>query len=334
MALLAKLKNRLGRTRENLLGNLLQAVRGHKTLDDELWEQMEEILIRGDVGVETSLKLLNGVKRRIRDLPHPGPENVLELLHRNVLEIFQESVDQAGSDKAGGGTGTDGPGVVAAPTGPHVILVVGVNGTGKTTSIAKLAKLHRDSGKTVLLAACDTFRAAATEQLEIWADRLGLELVKNQPGADPAAVAYDALQAARARQADILIIDTAGRLHTKKNLMEELRKIKRVIAKQIQSGPHETLLVLDATVGQNAISQARLFHRDLGISSIVLAKLDGTAKGGIVIAIADCLHIPVSHIGIGENIDDLERFDAGQFVEALFSKDEKSPGISPADPRS
>ena len=225
MALLAKLKNRLGRTRENLLSNLLQTIRGHKTLDDELWEQMEEILIRGDVGVETSLKLLDGVKRQIRKLPHPGPENVLELLRKNVLEIFQASVDTVGVDKAGidtagadtagaakvgldrscvDGAGIDEPGVITAPTGPHIILVVGVNGTGKTTSIAKLAKLHRDSGKTVLLAACDTFRPAATEQLEIWADRLGLELVKNQPGADPAAVAYDALQAARARQADIL----------------------------------------------------------------------------------------------------------------------------------
>lgn len=307
MALLKKLKNRLGRTRDHLIGNMLQALRGHQVLDDELWERMEEILIRGDVGVETSVKLLDEVREKVRSLPQPQPEQVLELLQRSVLEVFQDGAGRAG-----------GP-VLASP--PHVILMVGVNGTGKTTSIAKLAKLYQEEGKKVLLAGCDTFRAAAAEQLEVWADRLGLELVRNQPGSDPAAVAYDALQAARARQADILIIDTAGRLHTKKNLMEELSKIKRVIVKQNQEGPHETILVLDATVGQNAVSQAELFHRHLGISSIFLAKLDGTAKGGIVIAIADRLHIPVSYIGIGEDLEDVERFDAGQFVGALFSAD-------------
>jgi len=305
MALFKTLKKRLGRTRDNLVGNLLQTLRGRNGLDDELWERMEEILIRGDVGVETSLKLLDEVKARLHDLPHAEPEKVLELLQHSVLGIFQD-----GSEEAGAGI---------SPAPPYVILVVGVNGTGKTTSIAKLARLYQQEGKKVLLAGCDTFRAAAAEQLEVWANRLGLELVRNQPGADPAAVAYDALEAARARHADILIIDTAGRLHTKKNLMEELSKIKRVIAKQNQDGPHETILVLDATVGQNAISQAELFHRHLGISSIFLAKLDGTAKGGIVIAIADRLHIPVAYIGLGENLEDVERFDAGRFVGALFS---------------
>ena len=307
MALFKKLKNRLGRTRESLVGSLLQTLRGHKSFNNELWEEMEEILIRGDVGVETSLKLLDEVRGQIRRLPHAEPEKILELLQKSILQVFQDGAGQ--------------PGNWISPAFPHVILVVGVNGTGKTTSIAKLARLHQEEGKNVLLAGCDTFRAAAAEQLGIWADRLGLELVRNQPGADPAAVAYDALQAARARRADILIIDTAGRLHTKKNLMEELCKIKRVIAKQNQDGPHETILVLDATVGQNAISQAELFHRHLGISSIFLAKLDGTAKGGIVIAIADRLHIPVAYIGIGESLDDVERFDAGQFVGALFSTD-------------
>jgi fused signal recognition particle receptor len=307
MTLFKKLKNRLGRTRDQLVGSLLQTLRGHKSLDDELWEQMEDILIRGDVGVETSHKLLDEVKRRLHSVPESDPEKILELLQNCILEVFQN--------------GTRGSDIEISSDSPHVILVVGVNGTGKTTSIAKLAWLHQQEGRKVLLAGCDTFRAAATEQLEIWADRLGLELVKNQPGADPAAVAYDALQAALARHADILIIDTAGRLHTKKNLMEELCKIKRVIAKQIQDGPHETILVLDAAVGQNAISQAQLFHRHLGISSIFLAKLDGTAKGGIVIAIADRLHIPVSYIGIGEDLDDLERFDTDQFVRALFSID-------------
>ncbi len=307
MALLKKLKNRLGRTRDNLVGNLLQTLRGQRVLNDELWEQMEEILIRGDVGVETSLKLLQEVKQRLRGLPRPDPGKVLEILQDCVLQMLQN--------------GAAGAAAGISPQPPHVILVVGVNGTGKTTSIAKLARLHQQEGRKVLLAGCDTFRAAAAEQLAVWADRLGLELVKNQPGADPAAVAYDALQAAQARQADILIIDTAGRLHTKKNLMEELCKIKRVIAKQIEEGPHETILVLDAAVGQNAISQAQLFQRHLGISSILLAKLDGTAKGGIIIAIADRLHIPVSYIGIGEDLEDLERFDARQFVGALFSAD-------------
>jgi len=305
MALIEKLKGRLGRTRENLVGSLLQTLRGHKSLDDDLWEEMEEILIRGDVGVETSIKLLDEVRGRIHRLPHPQPENIVELLQNSILQVFRD------------GAGGLGHGIAPAP--PYVILVVGVNGTGKTTSIAKLARLHQEEGKKVLLAGCDTFRAAAAEQLEVWADRLSLELVRNQPGADPAAVAYDALQAARARHVDILIIDTAGRLHTKKNLMEELCKIKRVIAKQNQDGPHETILVLDATVGQNAVSQAELFHRRLGITSIFLAKLDGTARGGIVIAIADRLHIPVSYIGIGESLDDVERFDAQRFVRVLFS---------------
>jgi fused signal recognition particle receptor len=307
MAILDHLKKGLSRTRNHLIGDLLQVVRGQKTLDGELWEQMEEILIRGDVGVETTLKLLEELKRQILEIPHPNPETVLQLLQKNILEILQD--------------GSHTPHPVDSNTQPYVILVVGVNGTGKTTSIAKLAKLYLDEGKRVLLAGCDTFRAAAGEQLEIWADLLGLELVRNQPGVDPAAVAYDALQAARARRVDVLIIDTAGRLHTQKNLMEELRKIKRVIAKQEPNGPHETILVLDATVGQNAISQAQLFHRDLSISSILLAKLDGTAKGGIIIAIADRLRIPVSYIGIGEDLEDLERFNGRQFVEALFATD-------------
>jgi fused signal recognition particle receptor len=307
MALFKKLKNRLGRTRDHLVGNMLQALRGRADLDEELWERMEEILIRGDVGVQTSLKLLDQVRGQLRSLPRAEPGQVLEILRGSILEILEN--------------GDGRPEAEISTETPYVILVVGVNGTGKTTSIAKLARLYQEEGKKVLLAGCDTFRAAAAEQLAVWANRLDLELVSNQPGADPAAVAYDALQAARARRADILIIDTAGRLHTKKNLMEELCKIKRVIAKQSQDGPHETILVVDAAVGQNAISQAQFFHHHLGISSIFLAKLDGTAKGGIVIAIADRLRIPVSYIGIGEDLADIERFDATQFVGALFSID-------------
>jgi fused signal recognition particle receptor len=307
MALLDHLKNRLSRTRNGLIGNLARAIRGHQELDRELLERMEEILISGDVGTETTLKLLENLKREAPSLRTFGPEQMLSILQKQILEILED------------GTAEHPP--PPASRGPHIILVVGVNGTGKTTSIAKLTKMYLDHGKKVLLAGCDTFRAAASEQLEIWAQRLEVDLVKNQPGSDPAAVAFDALQATLARGADVLIIDTAGRLHTKRNLMEELCKIKRVIQKRTQNGPHEILLVLDATVGQNAISQAQLFHRDLGITGIFLAKLDGTAKGGIVIAIKDQLQIPVCYIGIGENLEDLERFNAQKFVGALFSTD-------------
>ncbi len=305
MAILNRLKERLSRTRTELIGSLARVVRGHGCLDAELLEQMEEILIRGDVGVETTAKLLEGLKEKSRAAGQLKPEQILAILRQQIEEILGDERWEESS--------------LPLSSTPHVILVAGVNGTGKTTSIAKLAKTYLDQGRTVLLASCDTFRAAANEQLEIWARRLGVGMVKNQPGADPAAVAFDALQAAQARGIDVLIIDTAGRLHTKSTLMEELKKIKRVIGKQIQNGPHETLLVLDATVGQNAISQARVFHEALGLSGILLAKLDGTAKGGIVIAIKDRLNIPVSYIGIGENLDDLERFDVGKFVGALFS---------------
>jgi fused signal recognition particle receptor len=266
---------------------------------------MEEILIRGDVGVKTAAKLLDELRKEVGTNAEVRPEQILNILRGQIEEIL----DDQGSERWS-------PSPLAKP---HVVLVVGVNGTGKTTSIAKLAKMYLDQGKRVLLAGCDTFRAAANEQLEIWADRLGIQFVKNQPGADPAAVAFDAIRAAQARGVDVLIIDTAGRLHTKKSLMEELKKITRVIGKQIQEGPHETLLVLDATVGQNAISQAQLFHEALGLTGIILAKLDGTAKGGIVIAIKDQLHIPVAYIGIGEGLDDLEPFDVHRFVGALFA---------------
>jgi fused signal recognition particle receptor len=306
MAILNRLKERLSRTRNELIGNLAKAVRGRRQIDGDLIEQLEEILIRGDVGVETSAKLLHALEEKARSREEMSSESILQTLREQIEAILtNESVTEKSSTARGG---------------LHIILVVGVNGTGKTTSIAKLAKVYLEQGRKVLLAGCDTFRAAAGEQLEIWGKRLGVDVVKNQSGADPAAVAFDALQAARARSVDVLIIDTAGRLHTKRNLMEELKKIKRVIGKQIQDGPHETLLVLDATVGQNAISQARLFHQALGLSGILLAKLDGTAKGGIVIAIKDQLHIPVNYIGIGEGLEDLERFDVQKFVGALFAE--------------
>lgn len=305
MVILSRLKEKLSRTRDGLIGNLSQTVRRHKRVDGKLLEQMEEILIRGDVGVETAAKLLDTLSREVRTNAEVGPEQILNILRGQIEDIL----DDQGSERW----------ALTPSAKPHIVLVVGVNGTGKTTSIAKLAKMYLDQGKRVLLAGCDTFRAAANEQLEIWAQRLGVQLVKNQPGADPAAVAFDAIRAAQARGVDVLIIDTAGRLHTQKSLMEELKKITRVIGKQIQNGPHEILLVLDATVGQNAISQARLFHKALGLTGIFLAKLDGTAKGGIVIAIKDQLRIPVAYIGIGEGLDDLEPFDVRRFVGALFA---------------
>jgi len=305
MVILSRLKEKLSRTRKGLIGNLSQAVRGHKRVDEKLLEQMEEILIRGDVGVETAAKLLDKLRKEFRASAEVGPEQILNMLRGQI----KETLNDQGSERW--------PSSPLAK--PYVVLVVGVNGTGKTTSIAKLAKMYLDQGKRVLLAGCDTFRAAANEQLEIWAQRLGVQFVKNQPGTDPAAVAFDAVRAAKARGMDVLIIDTAGRLHTKKSLMEELKKITRVIGKQIYKGPHEILLVLDATVGQNAISQARLFHEALGLTGIFLAKLDGTAKGGIIIAIKDQLHIPVAYIGIGEGLNDLEPFDVQRFVGALFA---------------
>jgi fused signal recognition particle receptor len=306
VAILTRLKDRLSRTRRELIGGLAQTIRSHKRLDEKLLEQMEEILIRGDVGVETTAKLLEGLQQGVKSSGQTDPEQILGILRRQIEEIMEEeSAERA---------------TTPSSTKPHIVLVVGVNGTGKTTSIAKLARMYLDQGKTVLLAGCDTFRAAANEQLEIWARRLGVEMVKNQPGADPAAVAFDALKAAQARGTDVLIIDTAGRLHTKTTLMEQLKKIKRVIGKQIQSGPHEILLVLDANVGQNAIPQAQLFHRALGLTGIILAKLDSTAKGGIIIAIKDRLRIPVTHIGIGESLEDLEPFDVRKFVGALFAE--------------
>lgn len=305
MAILSLMKKGLSRTRKELVGSLARAVRGHRHVDEKLLEQLEEILIRGDIGVETSAKLLEGLEEQTKAWGEVKPEQILGILRRKIEQIL--------------GDQDLGRSALPPSTTPHVVLVVGVNGTGKTTSIAKLAKLYLDQGRKVLLAECDTFRAAANEQLEIWARRLGVEVVKNQPGADPAAVAFDALRAAQARGSDVLIIDTAGRLHTKMALMEELKKIKRVIGKQIQNGPQETLLVLDATVGQNAISQAQLFHQALGLTGIFLAKLDGTAKGGIVIAVKDQLHIPVAYIGIGENLEDLQPFNVKKFVEALFA---------------
>jgi fused signal recognition particle receptor len=276
-----------------------RAFAGKHHVDAEVLEQIEELLITADVGVQTATELVE----RIAAAKAADPAQLQQVLRDEVLAALTRNVAPPPS----------------AATAPHVIMVVGVNGVGKTTTIGKLAARFSKSGKRVLIAAADTFRAAAVDQLAIWAERAGAGLVRHKDGTDPAAVAYDAVDAALARGVDVVIVDTAGRLHTKVNLMEEIKKVKRSIAKRLPEAPHEILLVLDATTGQNAVAQARMFHDALGVTGIVLTKLDGTAKGGIVIAVCRSFNIPLQYIGIGEAIEDLQDFDPARFVEALFA---------------
>jgi len=278
------------------------------TVEEALWDELEELLITADVGVSTTTKLIARVreradKERLKDGPH-----IYSVLKDEIVTILRMDT-----------SGEASPPLDLASSGPRVILVVGVNGTGKTLSIAKLAHSFKGQGKRVIIAAADTFRAAAIDQLRILAQRVGAEVICHQPGADPGAVVFDSLEAARARHADVVIIDTAGRLHTKFNLMEELVKIKRVVSRNDPRAPHEVLLVLDATTGQNGLTQARYFTEAVNVTGVFLAKLDGTAKGGIVLAICDELKIPILFIGTGETLDDLAPFDAQTFVEALSS---------------
>jgi fused signal recognition particle receptor len=305
--LLARFKSGLAKTRESVFSKIGDVLRRRPKLDENTLEEIEELLIQADVGVDPTLRIVDCLRERFADTSVSDETEgvVRELLQAEILKILQPADTSRRVSKLGK---------------PHVILVVGVNGVGKTTAIGKLANRYQAGGKKVLLAACDTFRAAAIDQLAVWAERSGAEIVRHQPGADAAAVAFDALQAATARGIDVVLIDTAGRLHTKVNLMEEVKKIHRVLAKGVNGAPHETLLVLDATTGQNAVAQARQFHSDLELSGLILAKLDGTAKGGVVIAIADELGIPVQMVGLGEGIDDLSDFDAEIFVKALFEE--------------
>jgi len=275
--------------------------------DDALREEVEELLLGADVGVKATSLLLERLQERWRREGGKGPQGVLGLLREELLRLLAEAVPR------GQLWGSEGP----WPQ-PAAVLVVGVNGTGKTTSIAKLAHLYRSQGLRVLLAAADTFRAAAIEQLRQWGERVGAEVVAHRPGADPAAVVFDALQAAQARGADLVLVDTAGRLHTKVNLMEELRKVCRVMEKQLPGAPHEVLLVLDATTGQNAVQQARHFTEAVGVTGVFLAKLDGSAKGGVVFAIVQELGLPVLFVGTGEGPEDVAPFQAAQFVDALL----------------
>ncbi|MEK7400008.1 MAG: signal recognition particle-docking protein FtsY [Candidatus Poribacteria bacterium] len=294
----------LTKTRTSFLGRIGDLLSRKTKIDPELLEEMEEILIQSDVGVETTLKIVANVRERVKNEKLEGtPGSITQLLKDEITGIL-------GKEKQ----------IIDIDTHkPFVIMVLGVNGTGKTTTIAKLSAKYSREGKKVILAAADTFRAAAVEQLEIWSQRVGgLDFIKHQEGSDPAAVAFDAIQAAIARGSDVVIIDTAGRLHTKKNLMEELKKIKRVADRTLPGAPHEILLVLDATTGQNAISQVRQFKEAVEVTAIALTKLDGTAKGGIVIAIKGEFGIPVKLVGVGEKLDDLEDFSPEEFIDALF----------------
>jgi fused signal recognition particle receptor len=297
------LKERLSKTRSKITSSLSSVLSFGRKIDDDLLDELEETLIKDDIGVETTDKLISELRQAYRDRKIAKSEEVIPFLKEHIKNYWPAQDRQ----------------LHAAPSGPTVILVAGVNGTGKTTSIAKLAYILNRSGKKVIVAACDTFRAAAVEQLSIWADRIGVQIVKHQAGSDPAAVAFDACEAAAARNVDILILDTAGRLHTKKDLMLQLTKIRDVVAKKMPGAPHEVLLVLDGTTGQNAISQAQLFTEAINVTGIFLAKLDGTARGGIVIAIKDHLNIPVKFVGLGEKPEDIAEFDPANFVEALFA---------------
>lgn len=297
-----RLQASLKKTREDTFKKLNRIFTAKRKIDDDLLDEIEEILIAGDVGVETTLDIIDKLKQRVRDEKYETSDELECLIRDEIKNIL---IVPASQDKQG----------------LQIVLVVGVNGTGKTTSIAKLAHKYKSEGKSVLLAAADTFRAAAIEQLSVWAERVNCEIIKHQDGADPSAVVFDAISAAQARSVDYLIIDTAGRLHTKSNLMAELNKIVRVINKRIPDAPDQVILVLDASTGQNAVNQAKEFQQVARVDSIFLSKLDGTAKGGVVLAINKELQIPVKYIGTGEKVDDMEEFDPGSFVEGLFVKE-------------
>lgn len=312
MGLFSKIKESLTRTRETIVERIEAVVRPGRKVDEEVLEELEELLLRADVGVRTTEDLLEMLRQRSKDGTLETADQVRQALRDAVLEMMRA----AAAATAALTTPTPSAGT------PYVVLIMGVNGVGKTTSIGKLAHRFASQDKTVLVAASDTFRAAAADQLGLWADRAGVQIVRHKAGSDPASVAFDALTAARARGVDVVLVDTAGRLHTKVNLMEELKKVRRVLGRELEGAPHESLLVLDATTGQNALVQAREFSNHVGVSGLVLAKIDGTAKGGIVVAIARELSLPVRFLGVGEKIDDLVEFNAEEFADGLFAANE------------
>lgn len=297
----SRLKSGLAKTKAGFISNL-EEVFAAKKIDEEFYMELEDALIMADVGIETTTFLLNELRQAVKQNHLTEPEQLKEVLIKAIAGIFTENgefkFDFQARDK--------------------VFLIVGVNGVGKTTTIAKLAARFKDQGRQVLLVAGDTFRAAATEQLLVWGQRLGIQVIHHQEGADPAAVVFDGMAAGKSRKAEIILIDTAGRLHTKVNLMEELKKVRRIVEKNLESRTLETVLVVDATTGQNAINQAKVFHEALGVQGLIVTKLDGTAKGGVIIAIAKQLQIPIGLIGLGEQSEDLQEFDAEAFTKALF----------------
>ncbi|KAB2335384.1 signal recognition particle-docking protein FtsY [Bacillus mesophilum] len=301
-----KFKDGLTKTRDNFSGKVNDLVARYRKVDEDFFEELEEILIQADVGFDTVMKLVDELKLEVKRKNIQDPAEVQDVISEKLVEIYEQGGNSSSALNIQEGELT-------------VILFVGVNGVGKTTTIGKLAHKFKNEGKKVVLAAGDTFRAGAIEQLEVWGERVGVEVIKQGAGSDPAAVMYDAVQAAKSRQADILICDTAGRLQNKVNLMKELEKVKRVIEREIPGAPHEVLLALDATTGQNAMLQAKTFKEATNVTGIVLTKLDGTAKGGIVLAIRNELDIPVKFVGLGEKMDDLQEFNAEQYVYGLFA---------------
>ena len=299
-----RLRERLSRTRSVFASGLARIFSGRRKLDDELLEELEELLISADLGVATTAGIIDHVERELRGCDEVDPERVRAIIRDRVLDYLQvEEIP-----------------VEPPAQGPVVIMVLGVNGVGKTTSIGKLARKFTAAGDKVMLVAADTFRAAAVEQLQIWGERVGCEVVARPGGTDPSSVVYDALDSRAARECDVVIVDTAGRMHTQVNLMEELKKIKRVMGRKMAGAPHEVLMVLDATTGQNGISQARMFNEAVGLTGIVLSKLDGTARGGIAVNICREMKIPIRFIGVGEGLDDLREFEPEEFVRALFDE--------------
>ena len=299
----------LKKTRQGLFSKLARAISGKSKVDDEVLDGIEEALISSDVGVDTTVKIIDRIEKRIARNKYVSSDELNTILKDEIASLLTESNTVELSDFE-----------IPAGKKPYVIMVVGVNGVGKTTTIGKLANQYKQRGKKVVLGAADTFRAAAVDQLTIWAQRSGVDIVKQPTGSDPAAVAFDTVQSAKSKDADVVLIDTAGRLHNKVNLMNELTKVKRVMQKVIPDAPHEVLLVLDASTGQNAIEQAKQFTLATDVTAIALTKLDGTAKGGVVFAIADQFKIPVKYIGVGEKIDQLQVFNAKAFVDALFNE--------------